>query len=126
MKKLKNLGLHISESPTETCVHNSSTHHFADDEIALLKKGLKHCLFPNFINHDDIKSELEMFYRSALPHIDNLENRLKLKITLLSGYNDLVNTFYRDRAADTYFSKDEQKTLDRLASYKHLVFVKAY
>ena len=59
-----------------------------------------------------------MAYCSALPHIENPEHRLKLKITLLSAYNDLINTFYQDRATDKHFSKDEQATLKRLASYR--------
>ena len=46
---------------------------------------------------------------------------VKLNITLLNGYSDMVNGFHYDKRMDTHLSKEDHIILAKLASLKHFI-----
>ena len=128
LRKLKNLGLIISENHNDKAIYNDTNIIFTEEELNLLSKGLRYSFFPSSINFKKVQAEFESLFSQIVPFVNSNNNLLRLKCCFAKCYDTFISSFIFDKKSDRYFSTDIHSTIkcikDKTEKYG-LIIVKA-
>ena len=119
-KKLRNLTKSISlPFTTAGTVHNLPSKLTTDDELEVLKYGLKHPIHPLQINKTDILTTFDFIYRAMTNNLKDKKHSGELKTMMSHLANSYVNAY-----EPTKNSLKKHKVLKRLRENKNIVILR--
>ena len=93
-------------------------------QLHLLNQGLNHSIFPKKLNLADVQAEFELLYQQSRGYF-TVEQRLKLKQTLMSLFAKYFLTFFHERMTNIHaLSLTELNSLKKFAKDPNIIVSK--
>ena len=123
ISKLRALGL-SSDLEEPMVVRNFPNKILNSTQLHLLNQGLNHSIFPKKLNLADVQAEFELLYQQSRGYF-TVEQRLKLKQTLMSLFAKYFLTFFHERMTNIHaLSLTELNSLKKLAKDPNIIVSK--